>query len=277
MLVSTSEKPLTEVVSDSGTNLWGKLKMKKTAIPTLLAICLLLLAMPVFVFAENEQTPQTGAVETARNSDGACLTTMPASKAAVMATLEKTSSSFPFTDVPENYWGHSAIVWAYENGIFTGTSGTTFSPELGTTRGMIATILWRLENKPVVNYAMTFKDVSSNAYYCEAVRWAASSGVVFGYDANTFAPDQNISREQLATILWRYAKYKGYDVSIGEETNILSYDDALNISEYAYPPLQWACGAGLMEGDANKLMPQGGATRAQAATILQRFVSNVKK
>ena len=103
--------------------------------------------------------------------------------------------------------------------------------------------------------------------------WAAAFGVVEGYSETAFGPGDAITREQLAAILWRYAKYRGYDVSVGEDTNILSYQDAFDVSEYAYPALQWACGAGLMEGSNESLLPQGTATRAQAATVLYRFLS----
>ena len=158
-----------------------------------------------------------------------------------------------------------------------GTSDTRFSPYLSTTRAMIVTILWRLENEPVVNFAMTFADVDENAWYGEAVRWATSSGIVTGYSAEAFGPDDNITREQLAAILYRYTQFKGIDVSAGENTNILSYGDALTISGYAFPAMQWACGAGLMQGADGKLLPDVQATRAQVAAILHRFCENILK
>ena len=112
-------------------------------------------------------------------------------------------------------------------------------------------------------------------YYAEAIRWAASEGIVGGYTATQFGPDNAITREQLAAILWRYAQHKEYDVSVGEDTNILSYTDALTVSEWAVPAMQWANGAGLIQGSDNNLMPRGNATRAQAAAILHRFCETV--
>ena len=180
----------------------------------------------------------------------------------------------PFNDVPESYWAYDAIQYVYGEGLMAGTSGSTFSPEGTTTRGQIVTILWRLSGSPVVNYLMDFDDVDPAAYYAEAIRWAVSEGIAGGYGGGVFGPDDPITREQLAAILYRYAQAKGYDTSVGEDTNILSYTDALEISEYAIPAMQWACGAGILEGDAGHLYPQGNATRAQIATMLMRFCEN---
>ena len=115
------------------------------------------------------------------------------------------------------------------------------------------------------------------AYCADAVAWAAENGIVLGYGNGNYGPDDSITREQMAAVLYRYAKFKGYDVSVGEETNILSYDDAQTIGEYAIPALQLACGAELIQGSGNKLMPKDGATRAQVAVILTRFCQNVEK
>ena len=179
----------------------------------------------------------------------------------------------PFTDVPEGYWAYGAIQYVYGEGLMAGTSGSTFSPEGTTTRGQIVTILWRLSGSPVVNYLMDFDDVDPAAYYAEAIRWATSEGIAGGYGGGVFGPDDPITREQLAVMLHRYAQHEGYDVSIGEDTNILSYADAFDVSEYAVSALQWACGTGIISGtgDGSTLTPQGEATRAQAATVLMRF------
>ena len=179
----------------------------------------------------------------------------------------------PFNDVPESYWAYDAIQYVYGEGLMAGTSGSTFSPEGTTTRGQIVTILWRLSGSPVVNYLMDFDDVDPAAYYAEAIRWATSEGIAGGYGGGVFGPDDPITREQLAVMLHRYAQHEGYDVSIGENTNILSYADAFTVSEYAVSALQWACGAGIISGtgDGSTLTPQGEATRAQAATVLMRF------
>ena len=179
----------------------------------------------------------------------------------------------PFNDVPESYWAYDAIQYVYGEGLMAGTSGSAFSPEGTTTRGQIVTILWRLSGSPVVNYLMDFDDVDPAAYYAEAIRWATAEGVAGGYGGGVFGPDDPITREQLAVMLHRYAQHEGRDVSIGEDTNILSYADAFDVSEYAVSALQWACGAGIISGtgDGSTLTPQGEATRAQAATVLMRF------
>ena len=179
----------------------------------------------------------------------------------------------PFNDVPEGYWAYDAIQYVYGEGLMAGTSGSTFNPEGTTTRGQIVTILWRLSGSPVVNYLMDFDDVDPAAYYAEAIRWATSEGIAGGYGNGSFGPDDPITREQLAVMLHRYAQHQGYDVSIGEDTNILSYADAFTVSEYAVSALQWACGAGIISGtgDGSTLTPQGEATRAQAAVMLMRF------
>ena len=179
----------------------------------------------------------------------------------------------PFNDVPESYWAYDAIQYVYGEGLMAGTSGSTFNPEGTTTRGQIVTILWRLSGSPVVNYLMDFDDVDPAAYYAEAIRWATSEGIAGGYGGGVFGPDDPITREQLATMLWRYAQTEGYDVSVGEDTNILSYTDALDVAEYAIPAMQWACGAGIISGtgDGSTLTPQGEATRAQVSVMLMRF------
>ena len=173
-------------------------------------------------------------------------------------------------------WFEADVKYVFEKGLMNGVGdGSMFAPLMNTSRGMIVTILWRMEGQPVPMTANTFKDVEKGAYYEQAVAWAAEKGIVNGY-GDTFGPNDNITREQFATILFRYAQYKGYDVSVGEDTNILSYADAFSVSEYAIPAMQWACGAGLINGNGDQLMPTGVASRAQAAAILHRFCENVK-
>jgi len=155
------------------------------------------------------------------------------------------------------------------NKLFEGTSGTTFSPETTMTRGMLVTVLWRLDGSPAAADA-GFADLSQE-WYKAAVGWAAANGIVDGYGNGKFGPEDAVTREQTAAILWRYAKYKGRDVSVGEDTNLLSYGDASDISEYAVPAFQWACGAGIIEGSGGKLTPADTATRAQVAAVLRRF------
>ena len=179
-----------------------------------------------------------------------------------------------FSDLDTSLWYHEATDYVLENGLMNGVGNNLFDPNGTTSRAMIVTILWRLEGEPVVNYLMQFEDVPADTWYTEAVRWAASEKIVEGWNGK-FDPMGEITREQFATILWRYAKYKGYDVSVGEDTNILSYEDAFSVSEYAIPAMQWACGAGLMQGDGVNLTPKADATRAQAAALFQRFCENV--
>lgn len=208
--------------------------------------------------------------------DGVYSFTMPARRVEIEVSFREIvvePEHLPFTDVPEDAWYAEAVRYVYEHGLMAGTSGSAFSPEGATTRGQIVTILWRMAGSPVVNYAMDFEDVDPAAYYGEAVRWAVSEGVVGGYGNGLFGANDPITREQFAVMLYRYAQHEGCDVSIGEDTNILSYADAFDVSEYAVSALQWACGAGIISGtgDGSTLTPQGQATRAQAAVMLMRF------
>ncbi len=187
--------------------------------------------------------------------------------------IDEKSHALPFEDVGTDAWYSDAVAYVYRNGLMSGTSGSTFSPDAAITRAQLVTILWRMAGSSQVNYLMDFDDVSQDAYYTEAVRWAASEGIAGGYGNGLFGSDDPITREQMAAILYRFAQHMGYDVSIGEDTNILSYTDAPDVSGYAVAALQWACGAGIIRGtgDGSTLTPQGGATRAQAAVILTRF------
>ena len=184
---------------------------------------------------------------------------------------EPEPSALPFTDVSENAWYYEAVKYAYDNGLMNGTSSSAFSPERTITRGQIVTILWRLSGSPVVNYLMDFSDVDTATYYGEAVRWAASEGVVDGYGGGLFGPDDPVTREQLAAMLYRYAQYKSYDTTQGGMA-IREYADYDQISDYALEAMDWAVNAGLLNGTgAAMLDPKGTATRAQAAAMLQRF------
>ena len=180
----------------------------------------------------------------------------------------------PFMDVKDSDWFYGDVEYACLNKLFEGTSPMTFAPRAAMTRGMLVTVLWRMEGKPAVTGANPFDDVASGKYYKNAVIWAAKNGIVGGYSAAAFGPEDNITREQLATILYNYAKYKGCDVSVGEDTNILSYNDVAQISEYALPAMQWVCGAGLIQGSDGNLLPKGSAQRCQVAAILHRFCVN---
>ncbi|MCD8390242.1 MAG: S-layer homology domain-containing protein, partial [Firmicutes bacterium] len=164
------------------------------------------------------------------------------------------------------------IDYALENGLMTGTSSEDFEPNTATTRGMIVTILYRLEGEPIANSESEFTDVVSGAWYADAVAWAAENGIVRGYDNGKFGADDTITREQTAAILYRYAGYKGYDTSASGD--ITAYTDAADVSGYAVTAMQWAVGTGLITGkDNNTLSPQSGATRAETAAMLARFIA----
>ena len=199
---------------------------------------------------------------------------MPARRVEIQVSFrEIPPESLPFTDIADNAWYADAVRYVYKHGLMAGTSATTFAPEVTTSRAMIATILWRMAGSPVVNYAMNYTDVAQDQWYSEAIRWATSEGVVTGYGNGLFGTNDPITREQLATMLWRYAQSEGYDVSVGESTNILSYTDVADLADYAIAAMQWAVGAGIINGtgDGSTLSPQGQATRAQAAVMLMRF------
>ena len=181
------------------------------------------------------------------------------------------SLELPFRDVRPEDWFYDDVRYVYESGLMNGTAEGLFSPDLFTSRAMIVTVLWRLSGSPVVNYYMPFADVDQAAWYAEAVRWAASCGIVAGYDNGNFGPNDPITREQLAAILYRCAAYRQEDTSIGADTNILSFTDAASVSEYAVPALQWACGAGILQGADGALLPTHPATRAQTTAMLHRF------
>ena len=184
------------------------------------------------------------------------------------------SLELPFRDVHPEDWFYDDVRYVYESGLMNGTAEGLFSPDLFTSRAMIVTVLWRLSGSPVVNYYMPFADVDQAAWYAEAVRWAASCGIVAGYDNGNFGPNDPITREQLAAILYRCAAYRQEDTSIGADTNILSFTDAASVSEYAVPALQWACGAGILQGADGALLPAHPATRAQTAAMLARYLKN---
>lgn len=177
----------------------------------------------------------------------------------------------PFSDVRSSDWFYDPVCYAYETGIMTGTSATTFAPNLTTTRGMIVAILHRLEGSPSVGSA-GFKDVKTGDWYADAVNWAAANGVVNGMGNGLFAPNAAITREQLAAIIRNYAAYKGEDVSTS--ASLANYSDAASVSTWAEESMQWAVGENFISGvTKDTLAPQAHATRAQVAAIFQRFLS----
>ena len=194
---------------------------------------------------------------------------------------DETCPIHPFTDTNKQAWYHDGVHYCIDNGYMIGVGNNQFAPSGITTRAQIVTILWRMEGSPLVAVAEDFDDVYETDWYNNAIRWASANGVVEGYGNGAFGPNDTITREQLATILWRYCKYKGIDVSVGEETNILSYEDAFDVSSWAMEAMQWACGSGMIQGiDKNNsryLDPQGNADRSQSATMIFRFCTEIQK
>ena len=177
----------------------------------------------------------------------------------------------PFTDVSEKDWFYGDVMFVYENGLMLGTSKTLFSPHGTATRGMMATILWRMEGSPAPKGKNSFTDVEAGKWYADAITWTAENGIFAGYGKDKFGPDDPITREQLAAIFYRYADYKGYDLTI--KGNPDKFKDADKITDYAKTAMQWAVGSGLMKGKSGNLLdPQGTATRAEIAAMLHRFI-----
>lgn len=216
-------------------------------------------------------------VSTVKKSDTVYTFTMPASAVKVGVSYVKateTPSETKFNDVSANDWFASAVDYVTGKGMMNGTADNTFSPKAHTTRGMVVTVLYRLENQPSTS-AASFTDVASGAYYANAVAWANANGIVSGYGSGKFGPNDKVTREQLAAILYRYAQYKKYDVSGAKSLD--GYTDAQSVSSYAVPALQWANAVGVVTGKSgNKLDPKGNATRAEVAAMLMRFCENVK-
>ena len=177
----------------------------------------------------------------------------------------------PFTDVSEKDWFYSDVMFVYENGLMLGTSKALFSPHGTATRGMMATILWRMEGSPAPKGKNSFTDVEAGKWYADAITWTAENGIFAGYGKDKFGPDDPITREQLAAIFYRYADYKGYDLTV--KGNLDTFKDADKITDYAKTAMQWAVGSGLMKGKSGNLLdPQGTATRAEIAAMLHRFI-----
>lgn len=200
---------------------------------------------------------------------------MPVGGVTIRAEFTPRGQYGSFGDVARSDYFFDAVEWAAEQGIMDGVGGGLFAPHSACTRAQLVTILYRHEGSPAAS-ANPFNDVARGSYYEKAVAWAAEHGIVNGYGDGLFGPNDRITREQLASILYRYAQYKKLDVSVGEDTNILSYNDATSISDYASPSMQWACGAGLLNGANGDLLPKNTATRAQTATILYRLASLLK-
>ena len=182
--------------------------------------------------------------------------------------------SAPFTDVADDAWYKEAVDYVYANGLMSGTSATTFAPSTQLSRAMMVQILYNLEEQPVVTESAAFTDVAAGAWYADAVNWAAGEGIVSGYGNGRFGPDDLITREQMANMLYYYAQYKGYDVSASGELS--SFTDGASTSSWAAEAVRWAVGSGLLSGKGGGVLdPQGTATRAEAASIFMRFARTV--
>ena len=179
----------------------------------------------------------------------------------------------PFLDVDEDAWYYDAVCYVYGAGLFQGTSGTTFGPDDTMTRSMTATVLYRLSGETYTGTAATFGDMAAGAWYGTGVSWAAAREIAKGYGDGRFGVNDPVTREQLAAILYRYARYKGEDVSVGEDTNLIGFKDAGQVSEWAAPAVRWAVGVGLLKGDAaGCLRPLDQAARSEFAALLMRYV-----
>ena len=180
-----------------------------------------------------------------------------------------------FKDVKENDWFYEAVSYAVENGLMSGMSEDIFAPNTPLTREMLAVVLYNVEGQPESTEANTFTDVKGDMWYTDAILWANENGIVAGYDNGAYGVGDFITREQFAAILYRYAQFKGYDTTQGGMA-VREFSDYENISDYARPAMAWAVNAGIMGGmDDGTLMPQGKATRAEAATMLMNFCENM--
>ena len=186
-----------------------------------------------------------------------------------------------FVDLKADEWYHDGIHYGVEKGLFQGMSEDTFEPDSTTTRAQFVTILWRLAGCPEVSAAEEFNDVAADQWYTMAIRWATAEGIVNGYGNGLFGVNDEITREQMATLLYRYADYNGVDLSAGTADDLNSFADAVQVQDYAAAAMQWACAQGLINGIPAgaelQLAPAGSATRAQAATVLYRFCENPVK
>ncbi len=189
------------------------------------------------------------------------------------AVFEKTTPVEElFEDIDEDTWCREAAQLVYDSCIMNGRTETRFMPAAPLNRGMFVTMLYRLEGTPAVTSTSKFSDVTEDTWCHDAVVWGSENAIVSGYSDGTFRPTATVSRQQLVTFLWRYSKAIGLDVSVGENTNILSYEDAFDVSEYAVPAVQWACGEQILRGSGGMLYPHADTTRGHAAAFLARFM-----
>lgn len=215
--------------------------------------------------------PVSGAI---RESGGTTAPEKPAAPGSSDGVPNPGTVVLPFLDVGQRDWFYDAVRFVYARGMMSGTDPHTFSPNQTTTRGMIVTILHRLEGSPAAA-GTAFRDVPAAMYYAQPIAWASANGIVTGFGDGTFQPESPITREQLAAILMRYTRYKGLDVSA--RAGLEAFPDRDRISPYAQDAMAWSVSAGLIGGMDGLLAPAGSATRAQAATILMRLCTSVVK
>ena len=216
------------------------------------------------------------AVRVTENADGTYTFTMPNGQVTVTATFVETEEPVaePFIDVAEGDWFYDAVVYAYQNELMDGVGGNRFAPNSETTRAQLVTILYRLEGEPAVSGDLPFTDVEAGIWYTDAILWAAQNNIVNGVSDTEFAPGDDLTRQQLVTILYRYAEAKGYDVSASADLS--GYPDADQVQDYAQPAMAWAVAENIIQGmEDGTLKPAGNASRAQIATILMRFCEDV--
>ena len=210
--------------------------------------------------------------------DGKYTFKMPASKVtveAVFTAVEPEPEGLPFTDVTSGDWFYDAVAYVYDKGMMEGTTDTTFAPTMNLTRSMIAQVLYNLEERPEAPGAAGFPDVAAGAWYADAVNWAAARGIVKGYDTGAFGPEDSVTREQLAAILYRYAQVKGYDTTQGGMA-VREFSDSASISDWAQEAMAWAVNAQVLSGKGNGVLdPQGTVTRAEVAQMLMNFGEHV--
>ena len=217
------------------------------------------------------------AVRVTEQADGTYTFPMPNGQVTVTATfvqVEEPAPTEPFVDVNEGDWFYDAVVYAYQNELMDGVGGNRFAPNSETTRAQLVTILYRLEGQPAVSGDLPFTDVEAGIWYTDAILWAAQNNIVNGVSDTEFAPGDDLTRQQLVTILYRYAEAKGYDVSASADLS--GYPDADQVQDYAQPAMAWAVAENIIQGmEDGTLKPAGNASRAQIATILMRFCEDV--
>lgn len=250
--------------------------MSRKILAMLLVLSMVLSMVPMAMAAETDAKETQPATTETQPQETTPEGTDP--EGTTPAETKPEESKKVFTDVAETDWFVKEVMWAYEQGLVKGTSTTEFSPNMNITRGMVVTILHRYEKEPKVE-GTQFADVKKDDYFAMPVLWASSKGIVTGYDKTTFGPNDGITREQIAAILFRYAKVKGLDVTVPKDASLKAFPDAAKVSDYAKEAMLWAVNAKLINGIKGEkettLEPQGSATRAQVATLLYRLFNDV--